>query len=156
MSNVTFIGSQKKPKTCQRSLWTPPKSKTSPSKCLGFSLPLLQIFKHSFGPEMQQPGLDKTLHWLEKEHRRVMIKSYAQPKVIIEKSHGGRFLWNRNWVLALLHDIQPALYAPLSWRWGRIKIWACWHLIVKKKIWADYKQLFRPIISSFHGQKKLD
>ena len=24
----------------------------------------------------------------------------------------------------------------------------------KKKIWADYEQLFRPVFSSFHGQKK--
>ena len=27
-------------------------------------------------------------------------------------------------------------------------------LLKKKKIWADYEQLFRPVFSSFHGQKK--
>ena len=38
-------------------------------------------------------------------------------KVIIEKSCGGRFSWNRNW--------------DLGW------IWASWHYW-KKNIWADY------------------
>ena len=55
-------------------------------------------------------------------------------KVIIEKYRGGRFLWNRNW--------------DLSW------IWAGWHYW-KKEIWANYEQLFRPVFSSFHGQKKI-
>ena len=25
--------------------------------------------------------------------------------------------------------------------------------IAEKKIWADYEQIFRPVFSSFHGQK---
>ena len=47
--------------------------------------------------------------------------------VIIEKSRGGRFLWNRN----------------LGW------IWAGWQLaLLKKKILADYDQLFRSVFSN--------
>ena len=49
--------------------------------------------------------------------------SLAWIKVIIEKSHGGRFLWNRNW--------------DLGW------IWAGWHY------WK--KQQFGPITSNFWG-----
>ena len=38
-----------------------------------------------------------------------------------------------------------------------IEIWVgFWPVgITEKKIWADYGQLFRPVLSSFHGQKKL-
>ena len=37
-----------------------------------------------------------------------------------------------------------------------MEIWAgFWPVgITKKKIWADYEQLFMPVFSSFHGQKK--
>ena len=38
-----------------------------------------------------------------------------------------------------------------------IEIWAgFWPVGIteKKKIWANYDQLFRPFVSSFHGQKK--
>ena len=37
-----------------------------------------------------------------------------------------------------------------------IEIWAEFGLvgITEKKIRADYEQLFRPVFSSFHGQKK--
>ena len=53
-------------------------------------------------------------------------------KVIIEKSRGGRFLWNSNWDLG--------------------SIWAGWHYW-KKNIWANYEQLLRPVFSCFHEQK---
>ena len=37
-----------------------------------------------------------------------------------------------------------------------IEIWAgFWQVgITEKKVWANYEQLFRPVFSSFHGQKK--
>ena len=38
-----------------------------------------------------------------------------------------------------------------------IEIWAGFGLVgitEKKKIWPDYKQLFRLFFSNFHGQKK--
>ena len=53
-------------------------------------------------------------------------------KVIIEKSRGGRFLWNRNW--------------DLGW------IWADWHYW--KKNWDNFEQLLSPVFSCFHGKKK--
>ena len=30
-----------------------------------------------------------------------------------------------------------------------------WLALLKKTIWADYEQLLRPVISSFHGQNKI-
>ena len=45
-------------------------------------------------------------------------------KVIIEKSRGGRLLWNRNW--------------DCCWSW------ASWQYWKKEKIWADYEQILRP------------
>ena len=59
---------------------------------------------------------------------------YIAGKVIIEKSRGGRFLWNRNW--------------DLGW------IWAGWHYW-KKNSWTDYEQLLRPVVSSFREQTKI-
>ena len=37
-----------------------------------------------------------------------------------------------------------------------IEIWAGFEglALLKKKVWVDYEQLFRPIFSSFHGQKR--
>ena len=55
-------------------------------------------------------------------------------KVIIEKSHGGKFLWNRNSDLG----------------WSR----AGWHYWKKEDIWAYYEQLLRLVFSCFHGPKK--
>ena len=38
-----------------------------------------------------------------------------------------------------------------------IKIWAGFGPvgITEKKIWANYEQIFRPVFSSFRGQKKI-
>ena len=57
-----------------------------------------------------------------------------QIKVILEKTCGGRFLWNRNW--------------DLGW------IWAGWHYW-RKNIWADYEQFLGLVFLSFCGQKKI-
>ena len=38
-----------------------------------------------------------------------------------------------------------------------IEVWAVFgpvSITGKKNIWADYEQLFRPVFSCFHGQKK--
>ena len=59
----------------------------------------------------------------------------TKSKVIIEKSNGGRFLWNRNWDLGCI--------------WAD---WQCW----KKGTWADHEQLLRVFFSCFQEQKTLE
>ena len=62
--------------------------------------------------------LQEMISWQEKdskgEYSQIMAKHYIESKVIIEKSRGGRFLWNRNW--------------NLGW------IWACLHYWKKKDL----------------------
>ena len=81
---------------------------------------------------VRQHGFDFKTPFSKEVGRLVVQKGPdSVVKVIIEKSRGGRFLWNKNWDLGW------------SWSWGG---WHCWN----KNIWADY---LRPFFSSFHGLK---
>ena len=65
-------------------------------------------------------------------------------KVIIEKSRGGRFLWNWNWDLGW---IWAGFGLDLGW------IWADWQY--EKRVWADYEQHLRVFFSCCQGQKNV-
>ena len=56
-------------------------------------------------------------------------------KIVKEKSHGGRFLWNRRW--------------DLGW------IWANWHYRKKIKNYADYEHNLEAVFFMFSLAKKI-
>ena len=104
ISNFVRFGKQKK------------NSRTKPKNCRHFIvsipiliipwIPILSWTLASYDPGLLLWILIRFLNWI----------LAGATKVILEKSRGRRFLWNRNW--------------DLDW------IWARWHYW-KKKIWAD-------------------
>ena len=63
---------------------------------------------------------------------RVWKRWTLASKVIIHKSRGEQFSWNRYW--------------DLGWFWAGMQCW--------KKNWADFEQFLRAVFSCFHRQRK--